>query len=100
MIAAFLGKTYGCLLLFDSGILDCNDWYVVDYSVSCAMFIYFTFLLKNMVNNLVYSISMTIFASRLITEVFYDGMERWYELPLIIVCTIIFYFIQRIKWTN
>ncbi len=52
-----------------------------------------------MANNLVYSITMGIFVSRLITELFFEGSESWYEVPAVAVIATIIHYI-RLQWKN
>jgi len=91
----FILKVYGSLFLNKFNIIDDNTWCYIHYVGTCVMFCSFFYLLKDRMHSFIYSLGMSIFVSRLMTQLFSEGMEYWYEMISVIFFTCIFYLISK-----
>lgn len=86
-------------MLNSYGIISDETWCDLDCIGNALLLCSFMYLLKHKVHSFIYSLGMSIFVSRLITELFNDGLEYWYEIISVILMTSCFYLIlQSKKW--
>ena len=101
LLLIYILKVYGSLILNKKfGLISDDLWCYIHYVGTCALLCSFLYLLKDKVNSFIYSLGMSIFVSRLITQLSDtsgDGEEYWYEMISIIIITCILYFISTYK---
>lgn len=89
-------KVYGSLALYELGLINAFVWKKIHLIGVQVIYILFTWVLMPYLHGLLYSILMGMFTARLITRAFYDSFEYWREMPLVIISSVMFYFITPI----
>jgi hypothetical protein len=97
LIALDVLKVYGSLILNKFNFISDDTWCYIHYVGTATILCGFLYLLKDKVNPFLYSLGMSIFISRLITQVCSDGQEYWYEMISVITITSGVYLILKFK---
>lgn len=97
IIIVYLIKVYGSLYLYLEEIISAKTWEDIHIICIQILFIMFFFRIRKTVCRSVYSAGMGLFTSRLVSQSYNGGFEFWFEIPGILIFTIIFYHISK-KW--
>jgi len=96
LLLVYVLEVYGSLILSKYNIIDVLTWRLIHHIGICILLCSFFHLLKDRMNAFVYSLGISIFISRLITQL-NGGLEHWYEMVSVIALTIVFHFINKNK---
>ncbi len=95
LLLVYVLKVYGSLLLYEYNLINDDVWCYIHYVGTCILLCLFLYLLKDKVSKLIYSLGMSIFVSRLITQLFHKGEEYWYEMLFVIIITFLIYLMSN-----
>lgn len=97
LLFVYLFKVYGSLILNKYNLISNETWCYIHFVGTCAIFCAFLYLLRDKVNSFIYSLGMSVFISRLITQLTDNGNEYWYEMIFVVSITSIIYIITKYR---
>ena len=104
LILIYLFQVYGSLILNKFELISDSAWCNIHYVGIATILVMFFLLIKDKLHHFVFSIGIAIFTSRLITELFSDGfeyyfemyeIEYYFEMISVISITSVIYFIKK-----
>lgn len=82
-------------MLNKCGLISDSLWCDIDCVGNAFLLCSFLYLLKDKIHSFIYSLGMSVFVSRLITELLSGGEEYWHEMISVIILTCTFYFVSK-----
>jgi len=97
MFIIYIVKVYGALCLNKHNIISDEKWCYIHHVGNAILFSGFLYFIKNKIGDFFYSLWTSVLISRLITQIFHNGEEYWYEAFSVIGINIVLYSLLKIK---